>query len=51
MNWRIWWLGFAVFLAENFYFGWNFVAKSDAEFAADLLVFSLYALAFFGRIK
>lgn len=41
----IWVLVVAAFISQNAYFGWNALAKSDAELIADLLVLLLAALA------
>lgn len=46
MNYTILWLAFCFWVVESAHYGWNFVAKSDAEVICDGISMLIFSLAF-----
>lgn len=46
INWPVFWIAQAWWLAETWHFGWNFLPVSDAEIVCDGIFALITALAF-----
>jgi hypothetical protein len=46
VNWFVYFAGQVMWVYETAHFGWNWSAKSDAEFLADLICMAVIAMSF-----
>lgn len=47
MNRQIFWTAMTYLVLENWYFGWNFLPKSEVELVVDGIALILFSLAHF----